>query len=110
RLQVSYDVSQPVLVLSTSAADVMKAPFEVTFTFSKAVTGFELGDITVTNGSVSALKAVSSSVYTALVTPLADGEVSIAVAGDVARDAAGNGNQEASVLTRVYDATRPTLV
>ncbi|MCP2043814.1 Ig-like domain-containing protein [Pontibacter sp. HSC-36F09] len=110
RLQVSYDVSQPVLVLSTTAADVVKTPFEVTFSFSKSVTGFELGDITVTNGLASALKAVSSSVYTALVTPLADGEVGIAVAADVARDAAGNGNKEAVALTRVYDDTRPTLV
>ncbi|WP_170114091.1 Ig-like domain-containing protein [Pontibacter mucosus] len=110
RLQVSYDVSQPTLVLSTTAVDVVKAPFEVTFTFSKEVTGFALEDITVTNGSASALKVVSQKIYTALVTPLADGEVSIAVAADVARDAAGNGNQATSALTRVYDATKPTLV
>lgn len=110
RLQVSYDVSQPTLVLSTTATDVVKAPFEVTFTFSKEVTGFALEDIAVTNGSASALKAVSQKIYTALVTPLADGEVSIAVAADVARDAAGNGNQATGALTRIYDATRPTLV
>ncbi|WP_175491109.1 Ig-like domain-containing protein [Pontibacter chinhatensis] len=110
QLQVSYDVSQPTLVLSATAADVVKAPFEVTFTFSKEVTGFALEDIVVTNGAASALKVVSQAIYTALVTPLADGEVSIAVAADVARDAAGNGNQAAGALTRTYDATRPTLV
>ncbi|WP_159439859.1 Ig-like domain-containing protein [Pontibacter lucknowensis] len=110
RLQVSYDVSQPVLVLSTTGADVVNGPFEVTFTFSKAVTGFELQDIAVTNGAASAFTQVSAQVYTALVTPLADGEVGIAVAADVARDAAGNGNLKADALTRMYDATKPTLV
>ncbi|WP_180336414.1 Ig-like domain-containing protein [Pontibacter ramchanderi] len=110
QLQVSYDVTQPALVLSTTAADVVNGPFEVTFTFSKAVTGFELQDIAVTNGATSAFTQVSAQVYTALVTPLADGEVGIAVAADVARDAAGNGNLKADALTRMYDATKPTLV
>ncbi|SIT93566.1 gliding motility-associated C-terminal domain-containing protein [Pontibacter indicus] len=110
QLQIGYDVSQPVLVLSTTAAEVVKAPFVMTFTFSKAVTGFELQDIAVTNGAASAFTQVSAQVYTALVTPQADGEVGIAVAADVARDAAGNGNLKADALTRIYDATKPTLV
>ncbi|WP_299988360.1 Ig-like domain-containing protein [uncultured Pontibacter sp.] len=110
RLQLSYDVTQPTLVLSTTAADVVNSPYEVTFTFSKAVTGFDVQDIAVTNGSASTFKQVSAQVYTALVTPMSDGEVGIAVTADVARDAAGNGNQKADALTRIYDATKPTLV
>lgn len=43
----------------------------VTFTFSEAVTGFTLGDLTADNGSLSSLSTSDNIVYTATLTPSA---------------------------------------
>ncbi|MDX5480720.1 MAG: Ig-like domain-containing protein, partial [Hymenobacteraceae bacterium] len=108
-VSILYDVAKPTVALTTPAADPTNAPFTVTFTFSEPVTGFAQGDISVTNATVSDLTAASTSVYTARVTPTADGEVTVSVAAGVAQDAATNGNEASAILSRIYDATRPTV-
>lgn len=105
-----YDATKPTVVLSTTAAEKVNAAFIVTATFSENVTGFEVGDITASNATLGNFTATSASVYTFVVTPLADGEVTLAVAADKAEDVATNGNEASAVLLRVYDATKPTVV
>ena len=74
----------------TGVPAASSAPFTATFTFSEAVTGFVVGGIGVGNGAASAFTPTSTSVYTALITPASDGEVTV----DVAEDAAhGRGGQ-----------------
>ena len=92
-----------------SASD---APFTATFTFSEAVTGFAVGDITLSNASVSNFTATSTTVYTALVTPAADGAVTVDVPANAAQDAAGNGNTAATRASSTYtgSATRGVTV
>ena len=81
------------------------APFTARFTFSEAVTGFVAGDITVGNGAASAFTATTAGrVYTALITPAADGVVTVDVAAGVAEDAANNGNTAAIQATSIYTA------
>ena len=79
---------------------VVRGPFEVWFTFSEPVTGFESGDVTVSNGTVTALSMESSPssasptvTYKATITPLFTSEVVVSVPENVAVDAAGNGNR-----------------
>ena len=91
----------PVAVNSTDA-------FVVTVTFTEAVTGFEAGDITVTNGS-AAMVTGGEAVYTASITPGGGSDITIAIAANVAADAAGNGNQTATPETVAWDATAPTV-
>ena len=86
------------------------APFTATFTFSEAVTGFAVGDITLTNATVSNFTATSTTVYTALVTPTASGMVTVNVPANAAQDAAGNGNTAASVATTIYTPPAITIV
>ena len=88
------------------------APFTATFTFSEAVTGFAVGDITLTNASVSNFTATSTTVYTALVTPAADGAVTVDVSANAAQDAVGNGNTAATRASSTYtgSATRGVTV
>jgi hypothetical protein len=81
----------------------------VTATFSEAVTGMLDADFVVVNGVKSAYTAVSSTVYTVLVTPTADGAVTIDMAGSAAIDAASNNSTAATQLTRTYDGTAPTV-
>ena len=90
-----------------SASD---APFTATFTFSEAVTGFAVGDITLTNASVSNFTATSTTVYTALVTPTASGTVTVNVSANAAQDAVGNGNTAATVATTIYTPPAITIV
>jgi hypothetical protein len=106
---VNYDPTVPTLVISSNVSTITNTSFIATFTFSEAVTGFALADITVANGSASNLSA-SGNVYSATITPAADGVVSVDVPPNVAINLAGNNNAAALQYAINYDATMPTLV
>ncbi|WP_085301869.1 Ig-like domain-containing protein [Colwellia polaris] len=84
-------------------------PFTATFTFSEAVADFIVSDITLTNATASAFTTVSSSSYTALITPLADGTITLNVNANVAQDVAGNLNTAATQVSTEFDAILPTV-
>jgi hypothetical protein len=109
RLSRTADITRPTLTLTSAAASTTSAAFTVTVTFSESVTGFAVGDVTVGNGTVSAL-AGSGSTYTFTVTPTVAGSVTVDVAANSAADSAGNGNTAAVQLTRTYNGTAPTVV
>jgi hypothetical protein len=88
------DLTAPTVTLLLPGAQTLGA-FTASFTFSEAVTGFEAGDITVTNGAVSQLEGAGVE-YSALITPKTIGPVQILVPAGAAADAAGNRNVEAS--------------
>ena len=86
----------PSVAIATEAAVPVSGPFEVTITFSRAVTGFEQSDLEVTNGTVTDFTEVSSSEYRATIKPKQLGQpVVVVVPEDAAEDAAGNGNRAA---------------
>ena len=91
-------------------------PFTAVIGFSKPVSGFTVADITATNATLSGFAADSTAgttpdtVWTVLVTPTADGAVTLDIAADVATDTAGNGNVAAPQATSTYDGTDPTVV
>ncbi|MDC0967246.1 autotransporter domain-containing protein [Alphaproteobacteria bacterium] len=80
----------------------------MTFTPSEATSNFAVGDITVTNGTISNFVAVSSTVYTATFTPTATGATTIDVAAGTFTDAAGNNNTAAAQFNWTYSLD-PTL-
>ena len=86
------------------------APFTGTFDFSEAVMGFEVGDITLGNAVAASFMSASSSLYTAQITPTADGTVTVDVLANSAQDLAGNGNTAATRVSSTYTAanTAPT--
>ena len=101
----------PTVVISTSVSDPTNAStIPVTVTFSEAVTGFIATDVLTGNATLSNFTPVSGSVYTFMLTPLADGVVTATVGAAVATDAVGNGNAAATLLSRTYDGTAPTVV
>ena len=81
---------------------------EATFTFSKNVTGFVNGDISLKNATASNFSGSGSS-YTATITPINDGEFSVGVDENVAQDAALNFNTAAATVNGTYDTTRPSV-
>ena len=73
-----------------------------TVTFTETVSGFTQSDVSLT-GSAASITGWSANsdntVYTATITPTASGTVTVGVAADVATDAAGNPNTEATSQT-----------
>jgi hypothetical protein len=111
RFSITYDATAPTVALASTAFDPTNvSPIPMTATFSEDVTGFELGDITVRNGTAANLVAVSGKEFTFEVTPDADGVVTVDIAAGLARDAAGNYNVAAPWLSITYDATTPAVV
>jgi hypothetical protein len=105
---ITVDTVVPTVVLTTAVSNpTNSASFTVTATFSEAVTGMLDSAFVVVNGTKSAYTAVSPTVYTVLVTPTADGAVTIDVAGSVAQDTLLNNNTPAVQLSRTYDGTAP---
>jgi Bacterial Ig-like domain len=108
QLIVDYDITPPSVAIATPAGSVSGA-FTTTFAFSEDVTGFALDDITVGNGVASNRQAISASVYTATITPVADGIVTLGVSGARVLDLAGNDNTAAPPFSVINDQTAPTL-
>ncbi|MEM7384375.1 MAG: PKD domain-containing protein, partial [Verrucomicrobiota bacterium] len=98
------DLTPPSLTLSTPTNNV-SGPFNVTATFSEAVTGFQSSDVVVNNGSKANFTG-SGSLYTFIVDPTADGQVSLSVPAGRLTDLAGNANTASNILTVSY--TEPT--
>ena len=109
---LTFDSIAPSVVItspSLPANNPYIAPFIATFTFSEDVTGFDVADIAVTNAGLSNFAFTSAREYTALVTPTADGLVTLNIAGSRAIDLAANDNSAAMQLSVNYDATLPSV-
>ena len=91
---------------SVSITDVpatSTAAFSATFSFSEAVTGFAMEDVTVGNGAASDFSVTrAGEVWTALITPSATGTVTMEMAAGVATDLAGNENTAAPLVSSTY--------
>jgi gliding motility-associated-like protein len=82
----------------------------VNFTFSEKVTGFDLSDIVATNATMSDLQTSDNITYTALLTPVADGAVSVSVPANAATNLAGIYNTLSNTIDYLYDGTPPAIV
>ena len=96
-----YDNQAPEMVLASSETSVTGA-FTVTGTASEWVSGFSLGDVIVTNGSVTGFSGSGTS-YSITVTPSSIGDVTVSVPASVMSDEAGNYNIASNVVTVVYE-------
>ncbi len=94
RFSVEGDQTRPTVTIS-GPTGLQTGPFDVTFTFTESMTGFEQGDLTVGNGSVTAFSGSGRS-YTATIAPADAGTVTVDVAAHRATDATGNPNMPAS--------------
>ena len=74
--------------------------FNVRVEFSEAVSGFELTEISVVNGTPLSFTALNETLYEVQIVPGFTGDMSLSINKDVAEDKAGNENS-ASVITTV---------
>jgi len=108
---LDLDEIAPVPSLTSTSNTLINTSFELRVAYSEQVNGFNLTDLEVTNGTASNLESiVSGEVWTVLVTPLADGVVTVELPANSVADAAGNGNQAAAAFSITNDQTAPTVV
>jgi len=108
----TVDTTAPTVVITANASTITAAAFTATITFTnpatglpEAVTGFVLGDITVSaNAGAGTFVEVSDGVYTAVITPTATGTVTVDVGAGVCTDAGGNANAAATQFSILYVA------
>ncbi|MYK77806.1 MAG: hypothetical protein F4016_12810, partial [Acidimicrobiaceae bacterium] len=102
----TYDLDNaPPTVAVSGLSGTLSGPVTATFTFSETVSGFAQEDITVGNGAVSDFTvSIAGMVWTALITPTADGTVTVDVGAGAAMDAAGNPNPAATQASAAYTA------
>nr|WP_255598712.1 Ig-like domain-containing protein [Hasllibacter sp. MH4015] len=106
-----FDPPPPVTAtLSGLAANVGLAGDQVTLTFSEAVTGFELSDLSLTNLAASNLQTSDNTVFTFDVTATGDGTGRISLPAAVANATSGGGaNTAAAEITTNAIASRPEI-
>ena len=86
--------------------------FNATITFTESVSNFVQSEVSLSGSaaSITGWRANSSNtVYTATITPIASGTVTIGVAANVATDAANNANTAATSKTVSIDVDKPTV-
>ncbi len=94
----SFDGTAPTVEITSQTSDITgRTTFPIAIRFSEAVTGFEVSDVTVTNGTAGNLTGAGAD-YTATISATGGGDVAISLAASVATDAAGNGNAASDVL------------
>ncbi len=108
----TYDGTPPTLTITAAEVSDGDASndgtLSLTFTSSESTADFVAGDVTTSNGSLSAF-AGSGTTYTATFTPDAEGAATIDVAGSSFTDAATNGNTAATQFNWTYDITAPNM-
>ena len=118
---VTIDVDRPTVTIGVPTG-TQTGPFDASITFSETVSGFTQSDVSLT-GSAASITAWSvkndNTIYTTTIAPTASGTMTVAVAADVATDAAENSNTVATsktvtisipVLVSIPDAALATLV
>ena len=98
------DNTAPTVTIS-GVPSASAGPFTATFTFLEGVSGFTRADIAVSNGTAGIVMGADGGMtYTARISPVATGMVTVDVAAGAARDAAGNGNTAAAQAVSLYTA------
>ena len=105
QFSIEFDGTGPgVLLASTESSPTNSSPIPVTITFDETVNGFTLSDLDVTNGSAGNFSGNGAN-YSAYITPLTDGAVTVNVDAGSAMDIAGNENSAAPQFSIVYQET-----
>ena len=93
------------MAITSEASTPVTGSFPITVAFSEPVTGFELDDVNVGNGSASELQGTDAT-YTATITPEASGLVTVDIVAGAAQDGAGNDSAAANQFSITANLTR----
>ena len=93
-LTVEAELDVPTVTVTSTAQAPVSGAFTVRVTFSKAVTGFDMDDLTIEGGVATGLVTPPEGTwYDVLITPASDArEVTVTVPADAVEDGSGRGN------------------
>ena len=104
---IPFDLGGPLLAsFSSVSSPTNLSPIPFTLAFSRAVFGFAQGSLSVINGFVNGVVAVSTSVYNIFVVPTDNGPISVSIGSGQVEDIEGTTN-DAADITVIYDSLRP---
>lgn len=115
-LDTQADTIKPTVTISDNIDGIAKGEITYTITFSEAVSGFDVNDLTVTNGTKGAFTQVNAYTYTLVVTPTSStiGEITVSIPSNIAQDSSGNTNEASIISTQSFDTLTeniaPTLI
>jgi hypothetical protein len=101
----SADVTAPTITIGALSGPTAGV-YTAAITLSEASTDFAADDLTLANAT--ATLSGSGTSYTATLTPLTDGQITLSVAAGRFTDAAGNDNTASNEVTADFDGTPPT--
>ncbi len=104
------DTTAPIVTITSAAGDPTDtSPIPVTIAFSEAMPGFAVTGITVGNGSAGNLQTTDQIIFTADITPAANGPVTVDIDAGAAQDVSGNDNIAAEQFSITYDSNNPSV-
>lgn len=105
-----YDVDSPLLEIRDMPGVVADdTPFDVRLVFSESVTGFELGDIRVSNGAPSDLVMLDGASWTVTINPDTTGDVVLSVAAGAAQALDDGVDSSGDSASATFNASAPTV-
>ncbi|MCL1149835.1 beta strand repeat-containing protein, partial [Shewanella ulleungensis] len=102
------DTLKPNVALSTGSLN-QTTDFTVNIAFDENVLGFDVGDISVVNGSLSNFQIINAKTYSVVVSAIGETSVNLSILDSVASDGAGNGNNTSNTLNITYDDLQPSV-
>ncbi len=96
RYKVDRTAPTPVITSTESPGPTNAALIPITVDFGEEVVGMDQPDLSVTNGTVSTFTTTDLQTYTFDITPLANGLITVDIAGAAAADPAGNDSNAAA--------------
>lgn len=106
----TIDMTDPTGTLSSTASNpTNESPLPFTVAWGEEVTGFEVGDLVVTNGDADDFTTADNITFTFDITPQGEGAVKVSVAAGAAADLAGNPSEEVSEVSRTYAESAPSV-
>ena len=111
RLEITFDTISPTLTLaSTESGDTRLRTIPVNATFSERVDDFGADDIIIVGSATAGAPTTDDNIlYMFDVIVTADGDVTVSIREDAARDAAGNRNAESESVAFAVDTERPSV-
>ena len=114
----TIDMDAPTTTLMrTTGSPTKNSPFHFTVSFSKPVSGFRSGDVSVLDSSNAAAGSVTNftgadgdSSYSFDVAVTSDNTYTVSIPAAAAQDSVGNDSVASSAVSTVYDTTPPTIV
>jgi hypothetical protein len=103
------DLNPPNATLATTASGILRGAFPVTLRFNEPITGLTMGDLILSNGTISNLTGASTA-WSFTVTPGTANAATLQLPGQAVLDVGGNGNTASNILNFLYGRNTAPVV